>query len=90
MSENKLISKTKLKEFYKILVEVYNFSLSYDSKLQDKLMNLIEVYKINILERDKEELNQLKRQIYFDIKNCSDKNKKDKLYKLYQLIKNNN
>jgi hypothetical protein len=90
MAENKLISRTKLKEIYKILVEVYNFSLSYDSKLQDKLMNLIEVYKTNILEMDKEELNQLKRQIYFDIKNCSDKNKKDKLYKLYQLIKNNN
>lgn len=86
MEEKKLVSKKRLKEFHDSLIQLYS-SLSFDNKMRENLLCLIEFYEKFILEKDKQELNELKKQVYFDMKNACDKDSNKKLYDLYQLLK---
>lgn len=86
MCEKKLVSRDKLIEFHDKLIEIY----SNYGKMEINLLPLIKYYEKYILEidkRNKNELNKLRRKIYIDMKNTTNKEENKKLYDLYQMLK---
>jgi hypothetical protein len=84
----KLLNREKLQEFSDMLDD-----LCENWTTENIMIKIIEMqlyYDIQILEKPKEKLNEIKRKLYQNIKNATDEKTRQQWYELYQLTKEGN
>lgn len=81
----KLVDREKLQEFSKMLDDLYRNCYSGDIML--KIMEAQFFYDMYILEKPKEGTNEIKRQLYKNMKNAPDEKSRQQWYELYQTVK---
>lgn len=81
----KLVEREKLQEFSKMLDDL---SMNWTKgNITIKLMELQLFYDMHILEKSKEGVNEIKRQLYKNMKNAPDEKTRQEWYNLYQTVK---
>lgn len=85
MSDRKLVSRDAMNDFLLLLVTSLNDC--QDIKYQNLFLNLIDVFEKTIIEKDREQINEIKRMVYRNMINEKDSDKNKELYEVYQQLK---
>jgi|GEM_PF-2966989 len=84
-SKSKLVKREYLAGFYSELIKLYLECTQIEMREKIKILKLY--YENYIIEKDKEDINELKRIVYKKMKQAKDKNEYEIQYEIYQKLK---